>query len=82
LRYRVGWVASRSKLPREAKTLLARTYKQHPTDRNVLAGLIAFERDSGDIAAALTHAQELAVLEPQNSQIRALLNDLQKRLGR
>ena len=66
----------------EAKTLLARTYKQHPTDRNVLAGLIAFERDSGDIAAALTHAQELAVLEPQNPQIRALLNDLQKRLGR
>jgi Flp pilus assembly protein TadD len=66
----------------EAKTLLARTYKQHPTDRNVLAGLIAFERDSGDIAAALTHAQELAVLEPQNPQIRALLDDLQKRLGR
>lgn len=66
----------------EAKALLARTYKQHPTDRNVLAGLIAFERDSGDIAAALTHAQELAVLEPQNPQIRALLNDLQKRLGR
>ena len=66
----------------EAKALLARTYKQHPTDRNVLAGLIAFERDSGDIAAALTHAQELAALEPQNPQIRALLNDLQKRLGR
>jgi hypothetical protein len=44
--------------------------------------VIAFERDSGDIAAALTHAQELAVLEPQNPQIRALLNDLQKRLGR
>jgi tetratricopeptide (TPR) repeat protein len=66
----------------EAKALLARTYKQHPTDRNVLAGLIAFERDSGAIAAALTHAQELAVLEPQNPQIRALLNDLQQRLGR
>ena len=36
----------------EAKALLARTYKQHPTDRNVFVGLIAFERDSGDIAAA------------------------------
>ena len=49
----------------EAKELLMRTYKAHPTDRNVLTGLIAFERDSGDVAAALAHAQELAVLEPQ-----------------
>jgi predicted CXXCH cytochrome family protein len=66
----------------EAKTLLERTYRQHPTDRNVLLGLIAFERDSGDVAAALTHAQELGVLEPQNPQIRALLEDLRRRLGR
>src|ERR1019366_7944551 len=43
----------------EAKTLLERTYRQHPTDRNVLLGLIAFERDSGDVAAALTHAQDM-----------------------
>ena len=66
----------------EAKTLLERTHKQHPTDRNVLFGLITFERDSGDVAAAFAHAQELAALEPQNPQVRALLNDLQKRLGR
>ena len=66
----------------EAKTLLERTHKQHPADRNVLLGLIAFERDSGDVAAAITHAQELTVLEPQNPQVRALLDDLQRRLGR
>jgi tetratricopeptide (TPR) repeat protein len=66
----------------EAKALLERTHKQHPTDRNILLGLIAFERDSGDVAAALTHAQELAGLEPQNSQIRGLLEDLRRRLGR
>ena len=66
----------------EAKELLERTHKQHPTDRNVLLGLIAFERDSGDIAAAVAHAQELAALEPQNPQVRALLDDLRKRLGR
>jgi Flp pilus assembly protein TadD len=66
----------------EAKTLLERTHKQHPTDRNVLLGLIAFERDSGDVAAALTHAQELAALEPGNPQIRALVDDLRRRLGR
>jgi predicted CXXCH cytochrome family protein len=66
----------------EAKELLARAHKQHPTDRNVLSGLIAFERDSGDVAAALAHAQEFAALEPQNPQIRALLDDLHRRLGR
>jgi predicted CXXCH cytochrome family protein len=66
----------------EAKALMERTYKAHPTDRNVLLGLIAFERDSGDIAAAIAHAQELAKLEPQNPQISALLADLRQRLGR
>ena len=66
----------------EAKAILERTHKQHPTDRNVLLGLIAFERDSGDVAAAITHAQELALLEPQNPQIRGLLDDLRRRLGR
>ena len=66
----------------EAKTLLERTHKQHPTDRIILLGLIAFERDSGDVAAAISHAQELAVLEPPNPQIRALLDDLRRRVGR
>jgi Flp pilus assembly protein TadD len=66
----------------EAKALLERTHKQHPTDRNVLLGLIAFERDSGDVASAITHAQELAALEPQNPQIRSLIDDLRRRLGR
>ena len=66
----------------EAREVLARAHTTHPTDRNVLSGLIAFERDSGDVAAALAHAQELAVLEPRNPQIRALVGDLQKRQGR
>jgi len=66
----------------EAKMLLERTHEQHPSDRNILLGLIAFERDSGDVAAALTHARELAALEPQNPQIRTLLDDLRRRLGR
>jgi predicted CXXCH cytochrome family protein len=66
----------------QAKTVLEKAHKQHPTDRNVLLGLIAFERDSGDVAAALSHTQELAALEPGNPQIPALVNDLRRRLGR
>jgi Flp pilus assembly protein TadD len=65
----------------EAKNLLKRAHEQHPTDRNILSGLIAFERDSGDVASALTHAQELAVLEPKSPQIRGLLDDLRRRSG-
>jgi predicted CXXCH cytochrome family protein len=66
----------------EATALLERTYKQHPTDRTVLMTLITLERDRGDVARALTHAQELDALEPDNQQVRALVNDLRRRSGR
>jgi predicted CXXCH cytochrome family protein len=66
----------------EATEILERAHKQHPTDWDVLVTLIAFERDRGDLTAALTHAQELAALEPGNPQIRALIEDLRRRLGR
>jgi Flp pilus assembly protein TadD len=66
----------------EAKALLERAHKQHPTDRDILATLITIERDSGDFAAALTNAQELAVLESGSPQIRALIEDLSRRLAR
>ena len=65
----------------EAKEVLTRAHKTHPTDRNVLSGLIAFERDSGDIAAALTYAEELAMLEPRNPQVRPLIDELRQTLG-
>ena len=66
----------------EATAFLERTHKQHPTDRDILVALTAFESDSGNLAAALTHAQELTALEPSNPQIRALVDDLRRRLGR
>ena len=66
--------------PAEAISVLKRTHEHHPTDRDVLVALIAYERDGGEISAALTYAQELAMLEPSNPQIRILINDLRKRL--
>ena len=66
----------------EATALLERTHNQHPTDKDVLVTLITLERDRGDLAAALTHVQELAALEPSNPQIRALVDDLRRRLKR
>jgi Tfp pilus assembly protein PilF len=66
----------------EATVLLERTHKQHPADLDVLVTLISFERDSGDLKVAMTYAQELAALEPNNPQIFALIDDLRKRLRR
>ena len=66
----------------EATAVLERAHKQHPTDWDILVTLIAFERDSGNLTAALTYAQELFALEPSNPQIRALVDDLRRRLGR
>ena len=44
--------------------------------------LVTLERDRGDLTAALTHAQELDALEPGNPQIRALVDDVRRHLGR
>ena len=66
----------------EALVLLKHTHQRHPSDRNVLVTLITLERDRGDLAAALAHAQELDALEPGNAQIRILIDDLRRHLGR
>jgi Flp pilus assembly protein TadD len=50
-----------------------------PADRDVLLGLVSISQQSGDLAAALAHARELAALDPGDSQIRNLLSDLEKR---
>ena len=66
----------------EALSLLERTHKQHPTDENVLVALITLERDHGDLAAALVHAQELDTLEPGSPQIKAMIDALSRQLKR
>jgi predicted CXXCH cytochrome family protein len=66
----------------EALSLLERTHKQHPTDKTVLVALVTLERDHGDLAAALAHAQELDTLEPGNQQIKAMIDALRRQLNR
>ena len=48
----------------EATALLDRTHRQHPADRDVLTALVSIAQDTGDLAAALSHARELAALDP------------------
>jgi Flp pilus assembly protein TadD len=63
----------------EALALLERTHEQHPTDRDVLMGLVSIARDAGDFATALRHARELAALDRGDAQLRALVLDLEKK---
>jgi predicted CXXCH cytochrome family protein len=66
----------------EAMALLERAHRQHPADRDVLLALVSIAQERGDLAAALSHARELAALDPADVQIRNLLSELEKRQGR
>jgi predicted CXXCH cytochrome family protein len=63
----------------EAMALLEQTHRQHPADRDILMALVSFARDKGDFADALGHARELLTLDPENTQLRALVEELEKK---
>jgi len=50
--------------------------KRQPFDRDALLALALFERDAGNRARALGHAQRLAELEPDSAQVRQLVREL------
>jgi len=50
--------------------------KRQPFDRDALLALALFERDAGNRARALGHAQRLAELEPDSTRIRQLVREL------
>ena len=60
----------------EAMTLLEQAHQRHPADREILLALVSIARDKGDFTIALRHARELAVIEPENAELRALVADL------
>jgi tetratricopeptide (TPR) repeat protein len=62
---------------KQAIAVLEEAHRQHPTDRDVLLGLIAFARDSGDFATALRHGRELAAQSPGDMQVRQLVEQLE-----
>ena len=50
--------------------------QRHPNDRDSLLALVAFQRDAGNPDAARNAARRLATLEPDNPEVRALLQQL------
>jgi predicted CXXCH cytochrome family protein len=61
-----------------AIAVLEKAHQRFPADRDVLQGLIAFERDRGNRAAAQRWAQQLVALAPGDPQARQLAESLQK----
>jgi tetratricopeptide (TPR) repeat protein len=65
--------------PDRAIGILEQAHQRRPADRRVLEGLIAFERDKGNLPAAIDYARQLVQLTPNDPNAKALLVQLQGR---
>jgi predicted CXXCH cytochrome family protein len=63
----------------EALAVLKDNLAKHPDDRDTLLALVAFNRDAGDIAAALDYAAQLTRLAPDDRGLVDLVTDLRRR---
>jgi len=60
----------------EAIATLQQAHQRRPADRQVLVGLIAFERDTANLPAAISYAQQLVNLAPNDVSANAALSEL------
>ena len=65
--------------PDRAIAILQQAHQSRPADRQVLEGLIAFERDKGNLPSAIDYARQLVQLTPNDPNARAMLAQLQGR---
>src|SRR5262249_48641257 len=63
----------------EALAVLKDNLAKHPDDRDTLLALTTFNRDAGDIAAALDYAARLVRLAPNDRGLADLVADLRRR---
>jgi tetratricopeptide (TPR) repeat protein len=63
---------------KQSLAVLEEAHSRHPADRDVLLGLVTIGRDSGELAAALGHARELAARFPDEPPLRRLVEQLER----
>ena len=63
--------------PERAITVLENAHRIRPADRQVLVGLITFERNKGNLSSAAAYAEQLVQLTPDDPNARAMLAQLQ-----
>jgi predicted CXXCH cytochrome family protein len=65
----------------DAIQVLKDNLARHPEDRDTLSALIGYSRDQGDLSAALDYAEQLARLEPNNVELKGLIETLTQQAG-
>ena len=60
----------------QAIAVLQQAHQRRPADRQMLIGLIAFERDRANLSAATAYARQLLELAPNDRAAQATLSDL------
>jgi predicted CXXCH cytochrome family protein len=66
----------------ESIKVLKENLARHPDDRDTLLALVTFNRDAGDIGAALEYAERLSRITPNDRNLTRLTDDLRARLKR
>lgn len=62
----------------EAIQVLKDNLARHPADRDTLSALVSFNREAGDVTSALEYAKQLAKAEPNNGELRSLIETLRR----
>jgi Flp pilus assembly protein TadD len=62
----------------EAITELKENLARHPNDRDTLFALISFNRERGNVVAALEYAERLARIGPQDPGLSALIDEIRR----
>ena len=56
--------------------MLAAAHRRHPANREILEALASFSAKAGERQAAIGYAEELLLIAPENSEAKALLQNL------
>jgi len=62
----------------DATAVLMESLARHPPDPDTLMALVTFNRDAGDVSAAIDYAEQLARIEPTNRELADLVRDLRR----
>jgi predicted CXXCH cytochrome family protein len=64
----------------ESMKALKDNLAQHPDDRETLLALVTFSRDAGDLGSALSYAEQLTRINPNDRELARLADELRARL--
>jgi predicted CXXCH cytochrome family protein len=62
----------------EAIQALKDNLARHPADRDTLSALVSFNRDARDFASALLYAEQLLQADPNNAELKSLIETLRR----